>query len=78
MALPEALPRSILAVRQPWFIIGRTSRAHDRLDSSAKWRSQGFKSYGVGLRGLSTLDRYGKLTALRHGELDVARSGRMN
>ena len=25
---------------------------HDSLDSSARWASQGFKSYGVGLRGL--------------------------
>ena len=51
---------------------------HDRLDSSAKWESQGFRSYGVGLRGLSTLDRDGNLVVIRSGELDEARAGRMD
>ena len=29
---------------------------HDAIDSSARWHKQGFRSYGVGLRGLSLLD----------------------
>ena len=29
---------------------------HDNIDSSAQWDAQGFQSFGVGLRGMMTLD----------------------
>ncbi len=29
---------------------------HDCIDSSAHWEAQGFKSYGVGMRGVMALD----------------------
>ena len=29
---------------------------HDNIDSSAHWDAQGFQSFGVGLRGVMTVD----------------------
>jgi len=49
---------------------------HDRLDSSARWDAQGFKSFGVGLRGITAMDVDGVATVIRPGELDDARAGR--
>jgi predicted phosphodiesterase len=49
---------------------------HDRLDSSARWEAQGFRSYGVGLRGITAIDAEGNATVVRPGELDDAREGR--
>lgn len=49
---------------------------HDRLDSSARWEQQGFKSYGVGLRGISALNAAGELEVIAPGELDEHRQGR--
>jgi predicted phosphodiesterase len=49
---------------------------HDRLDSSARWDAQGFKSFGVGLRGITAIDIDGVATVIRPGELDEARNGR--
>lgn len=52
---------------------------HDRLDSSPKWRSQGFASVGVGLRGISAvfLEPDGvRVEIVREGELDGQRAGR--
>jgi predicted phosphodiesterase len=46
---------------------------HDRLDSSARWAEQGFKSFGVGLRGITAIDVDGVATVVRPGELDEAR-----
>lgn len=46
---------------------------HDRLDSSARWKSQGFKSFGVGLRGITAIDVDGKAEVIVVGELDAAR-----
>ena len=50
---------------------------HDRLDSSARWAAQGFKSFGVGLRGITAIDADGLATVVRPGELDAARGGRL-
>lgn len=44
---------------------------HDRLDSSARWTVQGFKTFGVGLRGISAIDIEGHVTVVRPGELDA-------
>lgn len=50
---------------------------HDALDSSARWAAQGFKSFGVGLRGVSLLDTSDwSWTIVRPGELDQARMKR--
>lgn len=49
---------------------------HDRLDSSARWAEQGFKSFGVGLRGISAIDVDGNVAVVRPGELDERRAGR--
>ncbi|MFH7040777.1 metallophosphoesterase family protein [Paucibacter sp. JuS9] len=50
---------------------------HDALNSSARWQAQGFKSFGVGLRGLSMLDTTDwTWSIVRPGELDQARAGR--
>jgi predicted phosphodiesterase len=52
---------------------------HDRLDSSARWTSQGFASIGIGLRGISAVfleyDRV-RVEVVRSGELDDQRAGR--
>jgi predicted phosphodiesterase len=49
---------------------------HDALDSSARWLAQGFKSYGVGLRGVTALDRDGVATVIRPGDKDEERAHR--
>jgi len=49
---------------------------HDRLDSSRHWAGQGFKSFGVGLRGISGLSSDGEMVVIRPGELDDRRSER--
>ena len=46
---------------------------HDALDSSAAWATQGFRSHGVGLRGLTAIDAEGQATMVRAGELDHVR-----
>jgi len=46
---------------------------HDRLDYSAFAARDGFRAYGVGLRGITALDG----TIVRVGELDAARAGRL-
>jgi predicted phosphodiesterase len=52
---------------------------HDRLDSSARWASQGFASIGIGLRGISAVflepDRV-RVEVMRRGELDGQRADR--
>lgn len=49
---------------------------HDRLDSSSCWAEQGFRSYGVGLRGITAIDRDGHAKVIVEGELDAERSQR--
>ena len=49
---------------------------HDRLDSSDRWALQGFKSYGVGLRGITAIDADGNATVIVPGELDEERNFR--
>lgn len=49
---------------------------HDRLDSSDRWVQQGFKSYGVGLRGITAVDMNGQATVVVTGELDCQRDYR--
>ena len=49
---------------------------HDRLDSSACWERQGFKSFGVGLRGITAIDIDGRAEVIVPGELDEQRSTR--
>lgn len=49
---------------------------HDCIDSSAQWAAQGFKSFGVGLRGITAIDIHGNAEVIVPGELDGARSGR--
>ena len=44
---------------------------HDRLDSSQRWEQQGFRSFGVGLRGITAIDRDGNATVNVAGELDA-------
>lgn len=46
---------------------------HDRLDSSEGWSVQSFKSYGVGLRGITAIDAHGSATVIVPGEIDEAR-----
>lgn len=46
---------------------------HDRIDSSGRWAEQGFKSFGVGLRGITLIDGDGNAEVVVAGELDVAR-----
>ena len=43
---------------------------HDSMDSSYRWTQQRFKSYGVGLRGITAIDRDGRAELIRSGELD--------
>lgn len=48
---------------------------HDCLDSSERWSRQGFRSFGVGLRGLSVLDTCTwEMSTLLPGELDHLRA----
>jgi predicted phosphodiesterase len=49
---------------------------HDRLDSSYRWTQQGFKSYGVGLRGITAIDEEGSAKVIVPGELDEQRDFR--
>lgn len=49
---------------------------HDHLDSSARWAIQGFKSFGVGLRGITAIDVDGNAKVIVPGELDVQRGYR--
>lgn len=49
---------------------------HDRLDSSSRWASQCFKSYGVGLRGVSALWPDARWEVIVRGELDDERAHR--
>lgn len=52
---------------------------HDRLDSSAVWKSQGFASIGVGLRGISAVfvESNGvRVEVVRKGDLDDRRADR--
>ena len=51
---------------------------HDNLDSSDRWLQQGFKSYGVGLRGLTSVDVDGNATVIVPGELDEQRNYRQH
>lgn len=47
---------------------------HDALDSSPRWEKQGFKSFGVGLRGITAIDIAGGSTVIMRGELDDQRA----
>ncbi len=49
---------------------------HDALDSSSRWAQQGFKSYGVGLRGITAVDANGLASVLVPGDFDDARQYR--
>jgi predicted phosphodiesterase len=49
---------------------------HDRLDSSHRWASQGFESFGVGLRGITAIYADGIASVVVPGELDDFRSFR--
>lgn len=49
---------------------------HDCLDSSERWAEQGFKSHGVGLRGITAIDADGNATIVVPGELDGQRQRR--
>lgn len=51
---------------------------HDRIDSSDRWDAQGFKSYGVGLRGITAIDENGNADVIVSGELDQARNSRQH
>jgi hypothetical protein len=51
---------------------------HDRLDSSHRWAAQGFKSFGVGLRGVTAINVDGNATVVVPGELDDFRSFRQS
>ena len=50
---------------------------HDALDSSSRWAEQGFKSFGLGLRGITAIDADGTATTIVQGERDIARMNRM-
>ena len=43
---------------------------HDCIDSSARWDAQGFKSFGVGLRGVMARDSQEQVRTLVPGALD--------
>lgn len=49
---------------------------HDRLDSSFRWAQQGFRSYGVGLRGITAIDEHGNAEVIVPGEVDEERDSR--
>lgn len=49
---------------------------HDRLDSSDRWVQQGFRSFGVGLRGITEIDAEGRAIVIAPGELDEQREYR--
>ena len=43
---------------------------HDNLDSSSRWAAQRFRTFGVGLRGITAIDGEGQATVIVPGELD--------
>jgi len=47
---------------------------HDSLDSAARWAQQGFRSFGVGLRGITAIDESGHAEIIVAGELDEQRA----
>lgn len=49
---------------------------HDRIDSSDRWTQQRFRTYGVGLRGVTAIDADGNAEVIVPGELDEARNYR--
>ena len=49
---------------------------HDRIDSSSQWINQGFKSFGVGLRGITAIDADGRAEIIVPGECDEQRGTR--
>jgi predicted phosphodiesterase len=49
---------------------------HDRIDSSDRWAQQGFKTFGVGLRGITAIDAEGNAEVIVPGNLDEARNYR--
>ncbi|MDP2443683.1 metallophosphoesterase family protein [Rhodoferax sp.] len=49
---------------------------HDRLDSSHRWVQQGFKSFGVGLCGITAIDGEGHAEVIFSGDLDHQRHSR--
>jgi len=49
---------------------------HDRINSSYRWAPQGFKSYGVGLCGITAIDEAGNAEVIAPGELDEQRDFR--
>lgn len=49
---------------------------HDALDSSSQWAAQGFRSYGVGLRGITAIDVDGNAEVIVPGEIDAERAHR--
>lgn len=49
---------------------------HDSLDSADRWDQQGFKSFGIGLRGITTIDADGNARVIVPGELDEQRDFR--
>ncbi len=64
-----------------WQVIGNLARAlgvryvfhghhHDRPDYAARFPSLGFQAHGVGFRGITALDREGRVTVIRSGEYD--------
>ena len=46
---------------------------HDCLDSSSVWYEQGFRSFGVCLRGITAIDAQGNATVVQAGEQDHRR-----
>jgi hypothetical protein len=49
---------------------------HDNLDSSDRWDRQVFKSFGVGLRGITAIDAGGNANVIVPGEMDAQRDFR--
>ena len=43
---------------------------HDCIDSSAMWEAQGFRTFGVGLRGITAIDSLGNAEVVIAGERD--------
>ena len=50
---------------------------HDALDSSALWQIQGFRSFGVGLCGITAIDLEGRAQVIVPGERDHERHHRL-
>lgn len=51
---------------------------HDALDSSGHWSAQGFRSFGVGLRGITAIEVDGSAQVIVPGELDEGRALRVH